>query len=85
MISPINIVSLYSELKKQFERDEECFLLLQKEWEKLKSEGISEDKLEEVKGCEFYNYDKESVRSLYQILSHYLVDVTFKETSPYLH
>ena len=76
---PTQSVSLYSTLKEQFKRDEEYFLQLQKQWEKMKSEGMSEEDF----GVEYYEFDKESVRSLYQILSHYLVDVTFKETSPY--
>jgi hypothetical protein len=80
---PKQSVSLYSKLKDQFERNEEDYLQLQKEWEGWKSIGYSEDDIMEMKCIDDYEHHKDSIRSICSIIDDHLVDFTFKETSPY--
>ena len=51
--------NLFGDLQKGFDSIENEYSELQSQWEEWKSEGMSEDDLKQIKGCDLYNIEKE--------------------------
>ena len=71
--------NLFGDLQKGFDSIENEYSELQSQWEEWKSEGMSEDDLKQIKGCDLYNIEKEWVRSIMWILEEHLENFKIKK------
>ena len=76
---PVEYYNLYGDLEEGFKYIQDERSQLQSQWDEWKSEGMSEEELNECIGADQYNTEKDFFRSIMWILDQHLESLKLKK------